>query len=44
MTKKKKTKKPVKPKPAKELDRDQIEENNFGGFPDRDLKKNLGCG
>ena len=44
MAEKKKPKKPKaskKPVEPKELDH---ENRDFGGFPDRDLKKNLGCG
>ncbi len=44
MTKKKKSKKLAKPEASKERKQDQIDEKDFGGFPDRDLKKNLGCG
>lgn len=42
--KKKKTKKEA-PK-QKDTPEEQIEDNpsRFGGLPDRDLKKNLGCG
>jgi hypothetical protein len=44
---KKKLPKKEKPKPKKlDLKIDQEEEKpfDFGGLPDRDLKKNLGCG
>ena len=38
----KKTKKSVQP--AENSQDTQNEPNDYGGFPDRDLKKNLGCG
>ena len=28
----------------KENQSEEVEEHDFGGLPDRDLKKNLGCG
>jgi hypothetical protein len=34
---------PVKPK-NKQVDAPKSEEFHFGGIPERDLKKNLGCG
>ena len=43
----KKTKEEDKPKENDESSVDQTheeDENGFGGLPDRDLKKNLGCG
>ncbi|MEM6523663.1 MAG: hypothetical protein AAF693_07720 [Bacteroidota bacterium] len=43
MTKKKKLKKQVRTQPSK-TEKDPDKEQDFGGFPDRDLKKNLGCG
>lgn len=48
MSKKKaKVKKEAKPVPPKEKDEPQQDDEkpfDFGGLPDRDLKKNLGCG
>jgi hypothetical protein len=51
MKKSKTKKKAVKPadkkgKPAAPIKADEADENpfDFGGLPDRDLKKNLGCG
>jgi hypothetical protein len=46
MKKKAKQKKLAKPIPPKEKEGPQEEEKpfDFGGIPDRDLKKNLGCG
>ena len=32
------------PKPEQAGSEDEIDRNEFGGLPDRDLKKNLGCG
>lgn len=48
--KKSKTKKlkeePLKPAPERNalVDADEEKPFDFGGLPDRDLKKNLGCG
>jgi hypothetical protein len=44
--KKAKPKKTIKPdsKDPKPADDPKSIESDFGGFPDRDLKKNLGCG
>jgi len=32
------------PKPANEVLKDKENQFDFGGLPQRDLKKNLGCG
>lgn len=45
MTGKKKLKEKASEKERDRKDQeDQSEPKDFGGFPDRDLKKNLGCG
>lgn len=49
MTKKIKSKKKDPPKPQeqsqiREKQAPQSNENEYGGLPERDLKKNLGCG
>jgi len=45
MTRKKKLKEKASEKERDRKDQeDQSEPAGFGGFPDRDLKKNLGCG
>ena len=44
-TKEKKSEKKLVPPKAKEIPRqDEEKPFDFGGIPDRDLKKNLGCG
>jgi len=35
---------PIEPAPQKEADQDSDDRFNFGGLPNRNLKKNLGCG
>jgi hypothetical protein len=45
--KKQKAPKKQKPQPKKPLEREKSEpegDRDFGGIPNRDLKKNLGCG
>lgn len=27
-----------------DINQDAVEENNFGGIPERDIRRNLGCG
>ena len=44
MPKKKKVKKVDETKKPTEVKESNYENNDFGGFPNRDLKKNLGCG
>ena len=44
MSKKKKPKKAEAPKKTKVINEEEEPTKDFGGFPDRDLKKNLGSG
>ena len=41
---KKDKKKSAEPDKKTKIPQEEEEENQFGGIPNRDLKKNLGCG